>query len=121
MDYQKHKEIAEKLLLPMWRSVDADFKKSSGKDIWRYFEQFVRTAATSSNLSRFFGAFKRLCPFEWKEYESAGLTEYLTTCDEGEVLKMLRGDDLPLIVIFTREIAKEKYEAYKASKTSQND
>lgn len=116
MDYNNQKEIAQNLLLPLWRCVDAEFKKSSGKEVWRYFEQFVRTAATSPTLSRFFGAFKRLCPFEWSTYHSEGLVAYMQSCDESQVLKMLRGDDLALIIIFTREAAKASYEEHLKTK-----
>ena len=106
--YKLHYEIAEKLLFPLWLSVDKDFKVDNSKDIWRFFEQFVSTSATQPTLSSFWGQFKRICPYEKIQKYEKQIVEYLKVADDDVVLELLREFDLPLIIIMTAEINSER-------------
>ena len=47
-------EIAEKLLIPIWRGADPAYKAKYAMNIWGQFEDAVRSAAYTSSLSKFF-------------------------------------------------------------------
>lgn len=102
--YKLHREVAEQLIFPMWQCVDEKFKTDSPKDVWRYFENFIKTSATSSSLPEFFGAFKRLCPFTWLHKHEKTVLEFLEKANDDNVLEILRGDDCAFVILLTRQL-----------------
>lgn len=106
--YQTHQQIASELLFPLWRCVAEKFKTDNPKDVWRYFENFIKTSATSSDLPNFFGAFKRLCPFDWLHKYEKPILEFIAKSNDGDVLEILRGDDCAFCVLLTRQLNQER-------------
>jgi len=116
--YHLHKEIAKELLFPLWLCVDKDFKSKKPADVWRMFEQFVKTSATSADLPNFFGMFKRLCPFNWNHKYEAIILSFFSAADDDEILEKLRGDDCALIILYTRELNTEFRQSIKQENES---
>lgn len=106
--YKTHQLIASELLFPLWLCVDEKFKTDNPKDVWRYFENFVKTSATSSNLPNFFGAFKRLCPFTWLHKHEKTVLEFMKSQKDDEILEILRGDDCAFCVLLTRQLNQDR-------------
>lgn len=116
--YQLHQRIASALLFPLWQCVDEKFKTDNPKDVWRYFENFVKTSGANSDLPTFFGAFKRLCPFTWMHKHEATILEFIASSDDDKVLEILRGDDCTFCVLLTRQLNKDRKALFQNTKES---
>lgn len=112
-NFEFHEKIAEELLFPLWQCVDEKFKTDNPKDVWRYFENFIKTSATSSNLTQFFGAFKRLCPFEWLNKHEKTVLSFIKNQSSDDVLEILRGDDCAFVILLTRQLNQERKQNIK--------
>lgn len=107
-EYKLHQQIASELVFPLWQCVDEKFKTDSPKDVWRYFENFIKTSGTSPDLPSFFGSFKRLCPFDWKHKHEKTVLEFIKNTEDDNVLEILRGDDCAFVILLTRQLNGER-------------
>lgn len=112
-EFKLHQEIADNLLFPLWQCVDEKFKTDNPKDVWRYFENFIKTSATSPNLTTFFGAFKRLCPFDWMHKHEKAVLHFIQNANSDDVLEILRGDDCAFVILLTRQRNQERKQDLK--------
>lgn len=111
--FKLHQETADNLLFPLWQCVDEKFKTDNPKDVWRYFENFIKTSATSPSLTSFFGAFKRLCPFVWQHKHEKTVLNFIKNANTDDVLEILRGDDCAFVILLTRQLNEERKQSFK--------
>lgn len=116
-NYELHKKIASELLTPLWGCVDEKFKTDNPKDVWRYFENFVKTSANTANLVSFFGKFKKLCPFDWKHKYEKSIMTFIRESDSDTVLEIIRGDECAFLILLVREENKHRKELLKKEKS----
>jgi len=111
--YEEHRKIANELIYPMWRCVAEKFKTDNPKDVWRYFENFIKTSANAKDLPNFFGKFKRLCPFDWQHKYEKQILESFNNFDNDKTLSILQGDDCAFVILLTRTANNERKELLK--------
>ena len=110
------KEIAERLLWPIWRGIPDGYKSKYARNIWTQFESNLRSAAYTSSLSRFAEKIRLKLDIEVRKDDSALYTEALGAADERAVLKCIRDETTYLVLLVRvrnderKAVAKEKFE-----------
>lgn len=116
-EFHPQYHTALRLLIPLWRGLDADYKSRYSRTIWTQFEDNIRSAAYTSNLSNFYS---RFCARLTVAVETA-LTPELHSAlavggaEERRVLRQLRDEaaTLALMVRLDNERRREQYQARK--------
>lgn len=112
-EYQFHRELAEELIYPLWRCTSEKFKTDNPKDVWRYFENFIKTSANAKDLPSFFGKFKRLCPFDWLHKYEKTILKSFEKFDDQKALSILQGDECAFVILLTRTVNNERKELFE--------
>ena len=55
-------DVADKLLWPLWRTIDEEYKSKYLKKIWDMYEQAIRSAAYTGSLNKFLANFQKKIP-----------------------------------------------------------
>jgi len=108
-----HDKVAE-LLLVIWRGVPLDYKRKY-MNIWEQFENNIRAAAYTSNLSKFANSLclKMNAQAGKNKAERVRAEQLLAELDSRETLKMLR-EETTLLVLIVRNAVQEKRAAWEA-------
>ena len=99
-------EIAQHLIVPLFRSIDSEYKQKYLKDIWDQFENRVRDSAYTSSLAKFLEAIASRLPIHIDSRYLDDLSFVLNSGKDEEVLTLLRDETIHLILI-ARIINKE--------------
>lgn len=110
-------DVAEKLLFPLFRCLNVDYKKKYLKNIWEQFENNVRTAAYTSRLARFFEMITNSMPIELQQQYQAGVREIIGSGEDKMILNWLRTESTYLILL-ARMINEKRKEEFKEKETA---
>lgn len=105
-------QLAEQLLIPIWRGVDSAYKSRYARTIWQQFEDNIRSAAYTSSLSRFYNA---LCLKLAVTISTRDLTDINTVLQSGrdrELLRLFR-DEPGTCVLLVRVVNEQRKEQWK--------
>lgn len=106
-----HQQIADDLLFPLWRCVDADFKNKYRADAWGMFENFLKSAAFCENLRSFLDKFKRLMPLNWQHQFERQILGVIESGQDEAVLFALR-TECAYLVLLTRALNEERKQQF---------
>jgi len=116
-DYPPQYHTALRLLIPIWRGLDSNYKSKYARSIWQQFEDNIRSAAYTSTLSRFFNNLSSRLEIA---IDAAGLTDVqaalaVTGAAERTLLRQLRDETstLALMVRLENEKSKASWKAYQ--------
>lgn len=113
-----HEELAEQLLTPLWRGISPDYKRKYARSIWQQFEDNLRSAAYTGQLSTFLSKLTTRLGVEIRREDVELVTGVMQSGEDKAILKMLR-DETVLLVLLVRvanEERKAKFEAKKLAK-----
>lgn len=113
-----HEEVAHSLLTPLWRGISNDYKAKYARNIWRQFEDNIRSAAYTARASEFLSKITMRLGITLHEAEA--IKQVLDLIGSGQdraLLKMLR-DDATLLVLMVRADNEERKEQYKAKQAA---
>jgi hypothetical protein len=106
-------EVAEKLLFPLFRSIENGYKEKYKRDVWDQFENALRAASYTAKLSAFFENISKRLPFIPLEVQYlASINEVLSSGIDKQVLNWLR-DETSYLTLLTRMINEERKKLYK--------
>jgi hypothetical protein len=93
--------VAEKLLWPLWRAIDPDFKQKYARDVWGQFENAIRSSAYTSNMKVFLANMQQRLPIViGRDYIQDVLSVVGSGCDD-QILDDLR-DETTYMVLLVR-------------------
>jgi hypothetical protein len=121
-DYPTQYHTALRLLIPLWKGLDSNYKSKYARSIWQQFEDNIRSAAYTSTLSRFYNNLSGKLAIA---IEAGGLADVnaalaLTGSAERALLRQLRDETatLALMVRLENEKSKAAWKEFQASKGS---
>jgi len=94
-------ESAFLLLLAIWRGIPAGYKSRYRATIWRQFEDDVRAAAYTSNLSRFYQKITGRLGVRIQPSDLERVQTILGCGKDREILRMIR-DEAALLILQVR-------------------
>ena len=110
-----HEDIAEKLLTPLWRGIDAGYKQKYSLTIWQQFEENIKSSAYTSDAAKFLsGITQRMGVTIYSEHLD-DVTGIINAGEDRALLKMMR-DDTTLLVLLVRVANEERREDLKQKK-----
>lgn len=106
---------AAALLGSIWRAMDAEFKASYRRTVWKIFEDRARVAANqNATLARFASQLCRALQSSLgrNEADRAAAQAVLASGQDRAILRILR-DETPYVVMLLRVEAAERAELYR--------
>lgn len=115
-----HEELTDRLLTPLWRGMSADYKRKYARTIWIQFEDNLRSAAYTGQLSTFLAKITTRLAIEIHREDAEAVTHVVTCPDEKAILKMLR-DETALLVLLVRVANEERKAKFAKPKKEKAD
>jgi hypothetical protein len=109
----EHEQVATDLLGPIWRGLDAEYKRKYARSIWDQFEANVRSAAYTSKLSTWYDGLSRKLTFMIRKDDAPLVEAALRNGGDRRILKALR-EETALLVLMVRVANEERKEQAKA-------
>lgn len=108
-------EQAKILLTAIWRGIPADYKSRYRRNIWRQFEDNVRSAAYTSNLGEFVNALcsKVQAQIGKTDEEREQAEAVLNSGNDRALLKLMR-NETALVVLMVRVENQQRQEEWRA-------
>lgn len=118
-------QTAVKLLIPLWRGIDPDYKRRYVRSIWDQFENNIKSAAYTSSLSGFYARLSQRLGVTIVPADLPAVTEVLavTSDDAKRLLRQMR-DETATLILFVRldnEGRKAAYVAREAARKAEDD
>lgn len=107
-----HEELADRLLTPLWRGIDPDYKRKYARGIWQQWEDNLRSAAYTAKLSMFLSKITTRLAIDIHKDDTESVAGVIQSGDDKAVLKMLR-DETTLLVLLVRVANEERKEKAK--------
>lgn len=107
-----HEELAERLLTPLWRGIDTDYKRKYARGIWTQWEDNIRSAAYTAKLSTFLSKITIRLAIEIHKDDTESVSRVIQSGEDKAILKMLR-DETTLLVLLVRVANEERKEKVK--------
>jgi len=104
--------IAEKLLFPLWECVCPEYKEKYKTEVWRHFENNIRSAAYTSNLISFLEKITNSMKIELMAKYLKNVNEIISCGKDKVILKMLR-EECTYLVLQVRLFRQEINDGYK--------
>lgn len=104
--------IALNLLDPIWLGVAKEYKQKYSLSIWQQFEDNIRSAAYTSNLSKFLNGICQKLGVEFRKQDISKVNEFLKENRDKEILQSLR-DETTTLVLIVRVNNEKRREAKK--------
>lgn len=119
-DYPAQYHTALRLLIPLWRGLDGDYKSKYARSIWTQWESNIKAAAYAATISKFFN---NLCSRLPIAIDTAGLVDVQAAlmvdgAEERTLLRQLRDESatLVLMVRLANEKSKSDWQARQINK-----
>lgn len=90
--------MARKLLFSIWRGIAAGYKEKYRRNIWEQFEAGIRSAAYTSDLSRFLDSACRKMGSEIPSRCKSDVLEILDCEHSPAILRLLRDETTGLVL-----------------------
>lgn len=101
-----HEQLATDLLTPLWRGISPDYKRKYARSIWQQFEDNLRSAAYTGQLSTFYAKIVQRLDVMIHKEDTEKVVAILHSEDKAK-LKMLR-DETTLLVLLVRVANEER-------------
>lgn len=114
-DYPQEYHQALRLLIPLWRNLDAAYKQKYARNIWEQYQNQIRSAAYTATLSKFVNS---LCSKLQIHVDVKSAPDVVAVIGGGEdrrILKQLREESSTLVLMVRLENEKRKDEWRKQS------
>ena len=122
-EYPPQYHTALKLLIPLWRGLDSDYKSKYARSIWAQWESNIKSAAYTATASKFYS---NLCGKLPIAIESSGLLDVQEALavagdEERRLLRQLREETatLALMVRINNEARKSEWKARQAKRADE--
>jgi hypothetical protein len=113
-------EMASEFIVPIWQSVDSDYKRKYALNIWQQFEDSLKSSASVKDLSSFYSRLKRRLNIEPNKENASKIVNFIARYDNSkEVMDILRTKS-PYIVLVCRAINEQAKEARELKKDKPN-
>lgn len=111
------------LLTPLWQGISPDYKRQYARTIWNQLEDNIRSAAYTSQLSKFLEKITLRLNIDIRQEYVERVAAVINCGDDKAVLKSLREETalLVLLVRVANEARREKYEAKQKKGTDDAD
>jgi hypothetical protein len=108
-------DIANRLLIPLWRCLPKAYKMKYARTIWDQFEAQIKNAASTSDKARFMTLFCQRMQCTLLTDDVADTAVFLAEADGRQLLKSLREETtyLVLLVRVANEQRKEEWARQK--------
>lgn len=118
----KMHEDAVALLTAIWRGIPSGYKSYYRRSIWQQFENAVRSAAYTGNLSKFFNSICSKLQVQIRSGDCATVESILNGGSDRAILRLLREETtlLTLMVRVANQARKDEFEAELAAMESEN-
>lgn len=119
-EYPQRYHTALRLLIPVWRGLDSNYKSKYARNIWQQYEDNIKSAAYASTVSRFYN---NLCGRLAIAIDARGVADVnavlgISGAEERALLRQLRDEagTLALMVRLDNEQRKSEWENRKAGR-----
>lgn len=116
MDLDKHQQLAETLLWPIWRGINPDYKEKYKADTWQHFENAIKSAACTSSLATFLEKCCRKLKAKVMAKHRKSILSALTLNDK-DTLSFIR-KDAQVLVMLVQEMNESRKHEYRSQKES---
>ena len=106
--------LVRDLLTPLWQGVSPDYKRQYARTIWNQFEDNIRSAAYTAQLSKFLEKITLRLHIAIRQEQVGGVAAVINGGEDRETLKMLR-EEAALLVLLVRVANEERRERYEAN------
>jgi hypothetical protein len=94
-----HDDLVTAVLTPLWRGLDADYKRKYARTIWQQFEDALRSAAYTSSLAQWYETLHRKLAIRVRSDDQAGIAAVIGSGHDRLVLRMIRDETSYLVVL----------------------
>ena len=105
-----NEEIARRLIWPLWRGLDPDYKARYARDIWEQFTHAIRAASYTDSLARMLDRLMRRLPIQIVTEDLRDVNEVLQSGSDRDVLRRLRYETAT-IVLYVRLLNEKRKES----------
>lgn len=114
-DYPQEYHQALKLLIPLWRNLDAAYKQKYARNIWEQFQNQIRSAAYTATLSKFVNSLCSKLQIHVDVKSAPDVVAVIACGEDRRILKQLREESSTLVLMVRLENEKRKDEWRKQS------
>lgn len=107
-------DVADKLLFPLFRCIEEDYKSKYFRELWEQYENALRSASFCSSLPQFYQNILKKLPIHPEVQYMKEIRSVLQCGKDTVVLNWLR-DETSYLVLLARLINEERKESFKSS------
>ena len=112
MSQQLRERIVHRLLIPLWKGIDSNYKSNYRSNIWEQFEDNVRSAARAQTLSLFYSNLCKKMSIAVHQKDAAKVSAELSSGDDRIILKILR-DETPTLLVMVQVENEQRRDEWK--------
>jgi hypothetical protein len=105
-------DVADKLLMCLWRSIDESYKTRYLADAWAHFENAIRSASYTNSLKLFLSNIIKRMPIVLQAQFQKDVLSVIECGQDEQILNWLRSETTYLVML-VRVANQERQEAYK--------
>lgn len=104
--------LVSDLLTPLWQGISPDYKRQYARNIWGQFEDNIRSAAYTAQLSKFLEKITLRLNIDIRQEYVEQVAAVINCGEDRAVLKSLR-EETALLVLLVRAANEERREKYE--------
>jgi hypothetical protein len=105
--------LVQDLLIPLWDGVSTDYKRQYSYSVWNQFEDNLRSAAYTAQLSKFLEKITQRLNITLRTEYVARVAAVINCGEDKTLLKSLR-EETALLVLLVRVANEERHDRYEA-------
>lgn len=91
--------VADKMLWPLWRCVQDDYKDKYKKDVWEHFENALKSASFTGSLKVFLTNFQKRIPCDLQSQYTKDIICIIESKKDSQVLNWIRTEATYLVML----------------------
>lgn len=109
-------DVADNLLMPLWRCINDDYKDRYKKEVWEHFENALKSASYTDSLKVFLTNFQKRIPVDMQAQYTKDIVKIVDSNQDETVLNWLRTETtyLVMIVRLENQSRREQFKSEKA-------
>ncbi len=104
--------VADKFLWGLWRGIEDLYKDRYKRDVWRLFEDAIRSASYTSDLKMFLSNIQKKIPITVQKQHLDDVLSVVNRGEDEKILDWIR-DETTYLVILVRLKNEERKESFK--------
>lgn len=104
--------VSEKLLWPLWRCIQDEYKEKYKREVWDHFENAVRSAAYTGSMKTYLTNFQNKLPIDLQMQYIKDIKLIIDSGYDIEILNWLRSETtyMVMVVRLMNQERKENFE-----------